>query len=224
MSRVDIVRIEQSRMEALVGNLGNEDTPGVYTDRSFFVRELFWRRLAALFHLSQPPARHRVLDFGGGNGVLTPTLSRSYQEVVCVDLRTEMAEEIARTDHLPNVTIRAGDLLQLGLPHGHFDTIVAADVLEHIQDLDTLVTEFARLLVAGGELLASVPSENRFYEIGRRVFGYTKPEDHYHEASYVEGVVCQRLPMTRRRYFPINVSWLAVFSLGRYAKPAGELS
>ena len=208
-------------MAALAARLGHDDTPRVYHDGNVLVRELFWRRLDALLDLSRSPRHERVLDFGGGNGVLEPTLSRLYREVVCVDLRTEMAEEIARSEGLENVTARAGDIYTLGLPDGHFDTIIAADVLEHIIDLDALVREFERVLAPDGELLVSAPSENRFYEFGRRIFGYTKPEDHYHAASHVEERIAERLRPARRVYFPFNVPLLAVFSLARFVKGDG---
>ena len=204
-------------MEEMVGRLGHEDTPRVYNDRNVLVRELFWRRLDALLALSRSE-RGRVLDFGGGNGVLTPTLSRLYREVVCVDLRTEMAEELVRAGELTNVSVRAGRLAELHLPDGHFDTIIAADVLEHIAELEALVDEMYRLLAPGGELLVSAPSENRFYTLGRRVFGYTKPDDHYHSAAFIEETVTQRLLRAQRRYFPVNVPLLAVFALGRFVK------
>lgn len=220
-SRAALIRVESARMAALAARLGHDDTPSVYHDRSVFVRELFWRRLAALLRLSQARAHARVLDFGGGNGVLAPTLSRLYREVVCVDLRTEMAEEMSRSEGLANVTVRTGDLASLALPNGHFDTIVAADVLEHIIDLDALVLEFERLLASDGELLVSAPSENRFYELGRRVFGYTKPDDHYHTAAYVEERIAQRLRLARRVYFPVRLPLLAVFSLLRFVKQGG---
>lgn len=217
MARAGVIRLEPSRMKALRARLGHDDTPRVYNDR-FLVRELFWRRLDALLALSEASSRERVLDFGGGNGVLAPTLSRLYQEVLCVDLRTEMAEEIRRAEALDNVRPLAGEIASLGLPAEHVDTIVAADVLEHIVDLEALAGEFQRLLKPGGELLVSAPSENRFYELGRSVFRYTKPDDHYHPASHVEEVMARRLPLARRRYFPFNVAPLAVFSLARFVK------
>jgi ubiquinone/menaquinone biosynthesis C-methylase UbiE len=222
MSRAAVVRVERSRLEALIARLGHDDTPLVYTDRNVLVRELFWRRLGALLALSRPPARDRVLDFGGGNGVLAPTLARLYREVVCVDLRTEMVDELRRSDGLGNVTSLAGDIYALALPADGFDTIVAADVLEHIVDLPPLVTEFRRLLKPGGELLVSAPSENQFYELGRRVFGYTKPEDHYHAAPYVEQTVARQLATAGRRYFPFNAAPLGVFLLARFVKREGQ--
>lgn len=217
MAKVGVIRLAPARMEALVARLGHDDTPRVYND-TFLVRELFWRRLGALFSLSRPPSSERALDFGGGNGVLAPTLSKRYQEVLCVDLRTEMAEEIRRDEKLENVRPLAGEIASLGLPDAGVDTIVAADVLEHILDLDALVVEFQRLLKPGGELLVSAPSENRFYAFGRKVFRYTKPDDHYHDAAYVEDVIERTLRRTARKYFPFNVAPLAVFSLARFEK------
>ena len=218
MAKAGVIRLEPARMEALRSRLGHEDTPRVYNDR-FLVRELFWRRLDALLALSRAPGRERALDFGGGNGVLAPTLSRLYDEVLCVDLRTEMAAEVLRAEGIGNVRVLTGELASLALPAEHVDTIVAADVLEHILDLEALVQEFARLLRPGGELLVSAPSENRFYELGRKVFGYTKPDDHYHPASHVEEVIARRLPLERRRSFPFYLAPLAVFSLARFVKP-----
>jgi ubiquinone/menaquinone biosynthesis C-methylase UbiE len=218
MTKAGVVRLERSRMEALIDRLGHDDTPRVYTDRSVFVRELFWRRLDALLKLSHAPADGRALDFGGGNGILTPTLARRYREAVCVDLRTEMAQEVCRAEGLSNVSIRQGDLASFALPAESFDTIVAADVLEHIQDLRPLIEEFRRLLKPGGELLISAPSENRFYELGRRVFGYTKPDDHYHESAFVDETIRGLLTAAQRRYFPFNLGPLAVFLLARFVK------
>ncbi|MEX1255196.1 MAG: class I SAM-dependent methyltransferase [Dehalococcoidia bacterium] len=214
-----VVRVERQRLEGLVARLGHDDTPRVYTDRNVLVRELFWRRLGALLSLSRAPSRARVLDFGGGNGVLMPTLSRLYDEVVCVDLRTEMAEELARADGIANAKIQAGELSSLGLPGDSCDTIIAADVLEHIVDLKALIAEFRRLLKPGGELLVSAPSENAFYELGRKVFRYVKPDDHYHTAAFIERTITDDLRLASRRYFPFNLSPLAVFSLARFVKP-----
>lgn len=221
MRRVNLIRVERSRLEELKTRLGHEDTPRVYTDKSVLVRELYWRRLGALLAMSEATKRDRVLDFGGGNGVLLPTLSHVYREAVCVDLRTEMAEELVRSEDLSNVAVRAGEIATLGLPEGHFDTIIANAVLEHVLELEPLVRELRRLLVTGGELLVSAPSENSFYQLGRRVFGYTKPRDHYHTAAFVERTVSRQLPLARSRYFPLNAAAVAVFSLARFVKPAG---
>ena len=126
-----------------------------------------------------------MLDFGGGNGVLLRELSKRFDEVVCIDLNADIAREVVRIYGLRNVQVMSEDIFALGLPDGHFDTVIAAQVLEHILDLDRLAAEMRRLLAPGGELLVSAPSENRFYEMGRRLVGYTKPWDHHYDGEYI---------------------------------------
>ena len=219
MTDAGVIRIAPQRMAELAERFGHEDTPIVYHDRNVLVRELFWRRLDALLALSEVARRERVLDFGGGNGVLLPTLARRYQQVVCVDLHTEMATAITRSMGLANIEVMTGEISAVGLAEGSFDTIIAADVLEHVRDLPLVIEHFDALLRPGGELLVSAPSENRFYALGRRVFGYRKPHDHYYPAAFIERTVAERLSLARRRYFPVPVPWLAVFSLARFVKP-----
>src|SRR4051812_34522786 len=95
-SRADVIRIQPAELAALTARLGNQGTPPQYTHRNPLVREVVWRRLEMLLGLSGASGRGRVLDFGGGNGILAPTLSRMYREVVCVDRSPEMAREIVR--------------------------------------------------------------------------------------------------------------------------------
>jgi 2-polyprenyl-3-methyl-5-hydroxy-6-metoxy-1,4-benzoquinol methylase len=123
-----------------------------------------------------------------------------------------------------NARVLTGDLASFGLPAASCDTILAADVLEHIIDLKALIGEFRRLLKPGGELLVSAPSENAFYEFGRKVFRYVKPDDHYHTAAYIERTITEDLRLASRRYFPFNLSPLAVFSLARFVKPTAEVA
>ncbi|MDP9035012.1 MAG: class I SAM-dependent methyltransferase [Myxococcota bacterium] len=211
------VRIDRAELAELIRRSGNHGTPPQYTHHNPLVRELVWRRLETLIGLSKAPARGRVLDFGGGNGILTPTLSNLYADVVCVDLQPEMAQEVARTRNLTNVTIHRYDLSGLALPGRSFDTIVAADVLEHLTDYGAVVREFERLLSPGGELLVSAPSENLLYAAARFVFGYQKPADHFHTADGIERGVGAVLPVTKRRCFPVDTPELSFFWLMRFA-------
>jgi ubiquinone/menaquinone biosynthesis C-methylase UbiE len=211
-------RIDRRLMEKLVAEHGTADTPRVYSDRHWLVRELFWRSNERMLAFSRPPSRRRVLDFGGGNGVLLPTLAKMYDAVTCIDLNTDVAEEVARLFGLTNVELIGGDIFRLSLPDNHFDTIIAASVLEHIEELGPLAEEMARILTVDGELLTNPPSENRFYGLGRRVFGYSKPSDHYHNGEFVTRVVGDHLMLREKRYFPFNWAPLSVFYLLRFVK------
>jgi 2-polyprenyl-3-methyl-5-hydroxy-6-metoxy-1,4-benzoquinol methylase len=128
-------RIDRKTMADLIAAYGTADTPRVYTHRNRLVGELFWRSHDRMLALSQSLKRGRVLDFGGGNGVLLRDLSKRFDEVVCVDLNADIAREVVRLYKLPNVQVMADDIFKLGLPDGHFDMVIAAQVLEHVLEL-----------------------------------------------------------------------------------------
>src|SRR5690242_19466520 len=92
--RAPVVRIPPAELEQLKREAGNEGTPPQYSHPNYFVREMVWKRLDHLMGLSRATSSDRVLDFGGGNGVLAPTLSRRYRQVVCVDLQSEMLRRV----------------------------------------------------------------------------------------------------------------------------------
>jgi len=215
-------RIDRKTMKGLLAAYGTADTPRVYTHRNVLVGELFWRSHERMLALSGAAQGRRVLDFGGGNGVLLRELSKRFDEVTCVDLNADIAREVVRLYKLPNVQVISEDIFTLGLPDDHFDVIVAASVLEHIPELDKLAGEMRRLLVPGGELLATAPSENRFYELGRKLVGYTKPWDHHHDGEFIIRTVGAELTLSRKEYFPVNWGPLAVFYVLRFVKPAGR--
>ena len=59
------------------------------------------------------------------------------------------------------------------------DAIVAAEVLEHVEPLAPVLARFHTWLRPGGQLLVSLPTENRLYRLGRRLAGFS---GHYHHA------------------------------------------
>jgi ubiquinone/menaquinone biosynthesis C-methylase UbiE len=213
-----VVRIPPTELERLKTEAGHEGTPPQYSHPNFFVREVMWRRLDHLMGLSRATPRDRVLDFGGGNGVLAPTLSKRYREVVSVDLQPEMLRRVVQQNHLKNVTIRQEELSAAALEGSSFDTVVAADVLEHIPDFLPIVQELRRVLKPGGELLVSAPSENLLYAVARLVFGYQKPPDHYHDARTIERRVGSILKPVKREYFPLPLASFSMFSLIRFVR------
>jgi SAM-dependent methyltransferase len=53
--------------------------------------------------------------------------------------------------------VRHGDICQSEFPDASFHLIVSNDVLEHVHDIDAALRETARILKAGGRLLATFP-------------------------------------------------------------------
>jgi 2-polyprenyl-3-methyl-5-hydroxy-6-metoxy-1,4-benzoquinol methylase len=111
----------------------------------------------------------RVLDLGCGTGHLGAALRERGHLVVGVDVN-DSREAKERLD-----VFVVGDV-EHGVPatvheHGPFDTIVAADMLEHVRDPDGVLVELRDLLAPGGLLVVSVPNFAHWYPRLRVVSG-----------------------------------------------------
>ena len=83
---------------------------------------------------------------------------------------------------LINIDINNAD----GIEVAKADAIVAADVLEHFQNLEIATRRLRDWLRDDGYLFTSGPSENFLSRLGRRLGGMEKPWDHYHTGYQVE--------------------------------------
>jgi len=160
----------------------------VYCADNVLLREFFWARLWMLTLLIRRFARPEgaCLDFGGGSGIFMPSLASGFRRVDLIDLNTVQAEQMREAYQLDNVRITRANIKDFDFGSGAFDTIVAADVLEHFEDLSFPIERIRHWLDAKGTLFTSLPSENLAYRLLRIVFGKRKPHDHYHAAWQVE--------------------------------------
>jgi 2-polyprenyl-3-methyl-5-hydroxy-6-metoxy-1,4-benzoquinol methylase len=167
---------------------GSDRIPRLYYARNRILRRMFWERLHCLNRLMQRVAlsTDSCLDFGGGSGVFLPTLAQRFGTVTLLDLEARQARQVAERYRLNNVEIVEDDAGAVDFAARPFDAVVAADVLEHFQDLDLPVTRLHRWLKPGGMLFTSLPTENWVYVMLRKIFGIEKPLDHYHTGPEVE--------------------------------------
>jgi len=184
-----MTRLVEIPAEFLAGIADDSDRiPRLYYAGNWLLRRMFWQRLHSLNHLM-----HRVhgrdgtcLDFGGGSGVFLPTLAQRFTHVTLLDLEARQARQVAEQYRLSNVTVVENDATIIDFVERPFDVAVAADVLEHFQDLEMPVARLHRWLKPGGVLFTSLPTENWVYVFLRKVFGVEKPLDHYHTGYEVE--------------------------------------
>lgn len=195
---------------------GSVVTPSLYYHPNPVLRRQFWGRLRTIHALMDTVGRRggRCLDFGGGGGVFLPTLSRRFDEVVCVDRDVREARQVVAEYALSNVRVDEVDILSPDYAPGRFDAIVAADVLEHFPDLAPPVGRLADWLAADGHLFTSLPTETGLYAFARRVFGVQPPPDHYHTAAEVEAFLeASGFRAVRRTHRPLPVAAVAMFAI-----------
>ncbi len=199
---MDLIRISPAILQETAA--GKDLTTSLpYRHSSWIVRELFWSRLQRLLNL-YPGPHERVLDLGGGSGILLPTLSQAFRQVVCLDRFLGEAQGIVDRYRLANVTLITGNLLRSGLPDNAFDVVIAADVLEHVLPLREALQEIVRL--TRSRLLISGPTENLAYRLGRPIFGFKKPKDHYYTYRQVEEhIIDAGFLLEKRSYTPGNL-------------------
>lgn len=100
----------------------------------------------------------RVLDFGCYDGYLLSRLGRRHPIVgVGVDL-AESATRTARGLHGQDGLRFLVSDAALPFRTGSFDVVTCSEILEHVEDLESLLADLARVLRPGGRLYATMPN------------------------------------------------------------------
>ena len=215
------VRIEVNELSGLL-------TPTM--ERSMYVhpnpiaREIFWQRIDEVYRrvrkLPSRNARH-CLDLGGGTGVVARTIARHFQQYTIVDLEPDDARRVIDRFGPRQVEIRTEDIFDHD-PGDAYSTIIAADVLEHFEDLDAICDKVDALLAPGGRLIVSLPTENALYRVGRRILRKSKPADHFHDSRTVIATLQARgLMLLEKSWIPSLGVPLPLFDIAEFAKPQG---
>jgi SAM-dependent methyltransferase len=98
----------------------------------------------------------RTLDVGSGTGANLRLLAElGFERVSGLDC-SEEAIRYCGEKALPRVEL--GDLCDLPFAEGDFDLVIAADVLEHVEDEARAIGELRRVLQPGGRLIVTVPA------------------------------------------------------------------
>jgi Methylase involved in ubiquinone/menaquinone biosynthesis len=110
----------------------------------------------------------RVLDLGCGGGRHAFEVLRRGADVIAFDQNATELENVAamfaamdKAGEVPaGATARTvtGDALGMPFPDASFDTVIAAEVLEHIPDDMAAMAEIVRVLKPGGQVAVTVPS------------------------------------------------------------------
>jgi len=112
--------------------------------------------------------RGALLDAPAGEGALAARVIAAGFAVSCCDLYPEIF-------HLPDVEIRKANLdRELPFDDRSFDYVTCIEGLEHIENPQQAIREFARVLRPGGHLIVSVPNILNIEErLKWLVHGYT---------------------------------------------------
>ena len=138
------------------------------------------RSPAFLAETLAPRPGNRILDVGCGEGLAEVEIGRlhiSQLRLFGVDLvPSKVAAARQETlAHNQRVGFAAADACRLPFKDGAFDSIYCVAVLQHIDQVDTAVAEFARVTTTKGRVVAVEPDNTARYgfsstPLGRRAF------------------------------------------------------
>lgn len=90
--------------------------------------------------------RTRILDVGCGAGFLSNELATHGLQVTGVDLSEESLVVAQKYDQTKTVVYQKADAFKLPFPDHSFEVITAMDFLEHVEDPESVIKEFSRVL------------------------------------------------------------------------------
>jgi SAM-dependent methyltransferase len=113
----------------------------------------------------------RALDLGAGDGRLTVELDAG--DVVAADVsQVALGRARSRVARALRVHVRPDE--PLPLPDGDFDLVLCADTIEHVRDVQLLLSEARRLLSPGGRLAVATPAHGRLTGLAIAVRGFDR--------------------------------------------------
>lgn len=151
------------------------------------LREAWWDEgfTEFLAETLKPRAGNRILDVGCGEGLAEVALGRlhiSQVRLVGVDLAVNkvLTARQETASHNQRVEFAAADACRLPFRDGVFDSIYCVAVLQHVNDVEAAVSEFARVIAPRGRVVAVEPDNSARYGFsstpaGRRAFELSRP-------------------------------------------------
>jgi SAM-dependent methyltransferase len=148
------------------------------------------RRFQVALEMGADAGGLRVLDYGCGDGSFLAMLLHSGVtplKAVGAEIAPDLVEDCTRRLSATGIRfIAVSDLDQR--PSGSFDVIFCMEVLEHVTDVDAILSRLECLLAPGGQLIISVPVETGVplvvKQIARRIAGWRGIGDYPGTESY----------------------------------------
>jgi len=136
-----------------------------------------------------PSKKPRILDVGCGGGILTNEIASAGFETMGIDIAKnslQAARQNANQRGISSVKYSYGSAYSIPFADASFDVVLISDVLEHLLDLRTAISEIRRVLKPNGILLFDTINRTHFSywitiffaEKVLRLFG---PVDHLHD-------------------------------------------
>ena len=137
----------------------------------------------------------RVLDIGSGSGYGTADLAQHASSAVGIDLSGEAVDYARREYPLGNLSFLPASALALPFADAAFTLVTAFEVIEHLADWRTVLSEARRVLHPDGVFLVSTPNKP-YYAESRGTEGPNPFHQHEFEAGEFQAALAEYFPYT----------------------------
>lgn len=125
--------------------------------------EAYQRPYVELVNCYTPP-NSRILDLGCGNGISAMLLNRAGHHVVGTDVSSLFLEDARQWEYSESdsdrhtLKYRVCDVLELPFEAESFDVVCSNELIEHLPDVETALSEMIRVTRKGGRIIVSGPN------------------------------------------------------------------
>ena len=103
------------------------------------------------------PPRSKVLDLGCGNGISAKLLNQADFDVIGTDISPLFLKD-ARNWENPRLRYQVCDVMELPFESESFNVVCSNELVEHLPDVETALTEMMRVVCKGGRIVISGPN------------------------------------------------------------------
>ena len=122
--------------------------------------------------LSQQQEKNiKVLDYGCGVGKIVESLRKSKVNAFGCDVFYEGANRLSQVSRqfLESTIIRKMDNNTIPFEDASFDFVINNQVIEHVENIDIVLTEIQRVLKSGGKVLNLFPDSSNVTLLNRMI-------------------------------------------------------
>lgn len=117
----------------------------------------------ALLNSSRVPAT--ILDVGSASGWFLSELKKHFPESACTGVDIYEPAIAYAKKHYKDIEFRVGDAHKLPFRSATFDLVICTEVLEHVVEPESVVSELARVLKPGGRAVIEMDSGNFLFKM-----------------------------------------------------------
>ncbi len=142
-----------------------------------------WTRGAIIARMGAMPATPVIADVGCSTGYLLEDVRAAHPTATLIGVDLIGAGLVKAHRLVPSARLVRADACDLPLADASVDTVVSANLLEHVPDDRGAVREFARVLTPGGRAVIVVPAGPSTYDYYDRFLGHERRYGRHELAS-----------------------------------------